>query len=80
MSITKKSKIYSTASMKSYISPSFYISKKTSIYLGIGGNWIRSAKISDRSFKGFIENFKEDDGSCNFSTSLRFTAGFRCGF
>ena len=80
MNIDGKSKIYSTASMKSYISPSFYISKKTSIYLGIGGNWIRSAKISDRSFKGFIENFKEDDGSCNFGTSLRFTAGFRGGF
>lgn len=40
--------------MKSYASPSFHISKQASIYLGIGGNWLRSTKISDRSLKGFL--------------------------
>lgn len=39
--------------MKSYASPSFHISKQASVYLGIGGNWLRSTKISDRSLKGF---------------------------
>ena len=63
MSIDGKSKIYSTVSMKSYISPSFYISKKTSIYLGIGGNWIRSAKISDRSFKALSKTLKKTMGA-----------------
>lgn len=80
MSIDGKSKIYSSMMMKSYIRPSFYINKKTSVYLGIGGNWLRTTKISDRNLKGFINSFKSDNDSPKFGTTLRFMVGFRYGF
>lgn len=78
--IEGKSKIYSTVMLKSYLSPSFYINDKTSFYLGIGGNWIRGISISDRSLKGFINSFKDDNDDPTFGVSLRLTTGFRYSF
>lgn len=78
--IEGKSKIYSTVMLKSYISPSFQINKKANFYLGIGGNWVRGISISDRSLKGFINSFKEDNGSREFGVALRVTTGFRYSF
>lgn len=80
MDINGKSKIYSTMMMKSYASPSFHISKQASIYLGIGGNWLRSTKISDRSLKGFFDSFKDDENKYQFGVSLRLMAGVRFKF
>ena len=80
MDINGKSKIYSTMMMKSYASPSFHISKQASVYLGIGGNWLRSTKISDRSLKGFFDSFKDDENKYQFGVSLRLMAGIRFRF
>lgn len=81
MNTDGKTKIYSTVMIRSYISPSFYFSRRTSVYLGIGGNWMRSVSISDRSFKGFFNNFSNNDNQPNlFSTALRLTVGFRYNF
>lgn len=81
MKVEGKSKIYSTMTMKSYISPSFHLSKRTSVYMGIGGNWMRSISLSDRSIKGFFSNFSSKDNEPNlFNISLRLTAGLRYGF
>ena len=73
-----KSKIYSSTMMRSTLSPTFSISQKASVYLGIGGNWLRSIKISDRSFGGFLDSFRED--GYDFDASLRVTAGFKWSF
>ncbi len=78
--IEGKSKIYSTVMLKSYISPSFRINEKTNFFLGIGGNWVRGISISDRSLKGFIDSFKEDDDNPEFGVALRLTAGFQYSF
>jgi len=78
--IDGKSKIYSTVMLKSYISPSFQLSKQTNFYVGIGGNWLRGISISDRSLKGFINSFKEKDDNKEFTVALRFMTGFRYRF
>ncbi|ADV43412.1 hypothetical protein Bache_1407 [Bacteroides helcogenes P 36-108] len=75
-----KSKIYSTVMIKSSISPSYQITPKASIYAGIGGNWARGVSISDRSIKGFANNFKENNGNREFGVSLRVTTGIRYRF
>lgn len=78
--IEGKSKIYSTVMLKSHISPSFYFNKKTSIYFAVGGNWVRGISISDRSLKGFVQSFKEDNDSPAFNVALRLGTGFRYRF
>lgn len=80
MEVDGKSKIYSTVMMRSYVSPSYRLGKKTSVYLGIGGNWIRGISTSDRSLKGFLDNFKDNKEDPYFGVTPRFTAGVRYGF
>lgn len=80
MNIEEKSKIHSMVMLKSYISPSYYINKRTSVYLGIGGNWVRGISITDRSLKGFFNSFKDNNGDREFGVSLRFMSGIRYGF
>lgn len=75
-----KSKIYSTTMIKSSVSPSYQITPKANIYAGIGGNWARGVSISDRSIKGFANNFKENNGNREFGVSLRVTTGIRYRF
>lgn len=77
MKVGGKSKIYSTVMLRSYISPSFRLNSKTTVYLGVGGNWIRGISMSDRSLKGFFDNFKNDEDEPCFRPTLRLTAGFR---
>lgn len=82
MQVDGKSKIYSTVLLKSYISPSYRLGRKTELYGGVGGNWIRGISLSDRSLKGFLDSFKGDgdeDKPC-FRTALRLTGGFRHSF
>ena len=64
MEVDGKSKIYSTV-------------MKTAVYLGVGGNWIRGISMSDRSLKGFLNNFKNDEDEPCFRPTLRLTVGFR---
>lgn len=78
MRIDGKSRIYSSTMMRSTLSPSFSISPKADIYLGAGGNWLRSIKIPDRNFRGFLDSFREDGH--DFGVSLRVTAGFKWSF
>ena len=66
MEVDGKSKIYSTVMLRSDISPSCQLSRKTAVYLGVGGNWIRGISMSDRSLKGFLNNFKNDEDEPGF--------------
>ena len=78
--IEGKSKIYSIVMLKSSLTPSFHINKKTNFYVGIGGNWVRGTSISDRSLKGFTDSFKENNDNRAFNAVLNVTTGFRYNF
>ncbi|MDR2956007.1 MAG: DUF6268 family outer membrane beta-barrel protein [Prevotella sp.] len=74
-----KSMIYASTNIKSFLSPEFKIGKSSTLYLGGGGTWVRSVTFAKRSFKGFLDNFK-DDKSMDFNPTGYFVAGFRYGF
>ena len=78
MRVDRKSKIYSSMMIRSTLSQSFSITPKANIYWGIGGNWLRSIKISDRDFRGFLDSFREDEH--DFGVSFRVTTGFNWNF
>lgn len=79
MNIDGKSMIYSSAIMKSYITPEFKAGKST-LYLGIGGAWLRSSDLSRRTLKGFWEGFSKNDNDVRFNATGYLTLGFRYGF
>lgn len=74
-----KDKIYGTSYMKSFLSPELKLGKKSTLYLGVGATWLRSVTFTDRSFKGFLNNFK-DESQMNFKVTGYGTIGFRYGF
>lgn len=78
MRIDGKSRIYSSTMMRSTLSQSFSVSPKVNVYCGIGANWLRSIRTSERSFGGFLESFREEGH--DFDTSFRVTAGFDWSF
>lgn len=69
--IDGESKIYSTMMMRSTLSPTFYLSRKTKIRLGIGGTWLRSVRMSDRSLKDFFKSFGDDEGKYHYKPAMR---------
>lgn len=79
MNIDDKSMIYASAIIKSHLTPELRIGKSSTFYLGGGGAWARSVKLSKRSFKGFLNTFKEDN-DLNFRPTGYLTVGFRYGF
>lgn len=82
MDIDNRSMIYSSVTMRSYLTPEYKIGKSLTLYLGIGGAWMRSVKISERSLKYFWETFKkeEDDNRFRFKPAGYVTVGVRYGF
>jgi len=78
MDIDGKSMIYSSTNMKSYLTPEYRKGKST-FYLGMGGVWMRSSKLSRRTLKGFWNSFKKDDDDMNFNPACYFIVGFKYG-
>lgn len=69
-------KIYSTTMMRSSLSPTFLLSKKVKLRLGIGGTWQRTAKVSDRSLKELFNSFSGDNkDKYHFRPTMRLSAG-----
>jgi len=79
MDVEGKSMIYASTSMKSYLSPELKIGKLSTLYIDAGGTWTRSVNFTKRSFKGFIDNFK-NNRKLNFGTTGYLAVGFRYGF
>lgn len=79
MNIDEKSMIYSSSILKSYLTSEYKIGKST-LYMGIGGTWLRSSKLSRRTLKGFWEGFTKDDNDFRFNPTGYLTLGFRYGF
>lgn len=73
------SKIYSSMMMRSVLSPTFSLTKKAKLRLGLGGTWLRSARTTDRSLKGFFNNFGDDKEKLRFRPSLRLNVGLSYG-
>lgn len=65
--------------MRAYIRPEYKIGKKSYIYTEIGTDLYHTVKMSDRSYKGFINAFKGDD-SWEFGQAFHIMAGFKYGF
>jgi hypothetical protein len=80
MNIDNKSMIYSSTIMKSYLTPEYKVGQSSTLYLGIGGAWLRSSKLSRRTLKGFWNTFTNDDNSPDFKSTGYLTIGFRYGF
>ena len=72
-------KIYGVTRMRAYIRPEYKIGKKSYIYTEIGTDLYHTVKMSDRSYKGFINAFKGDD-SWEFGQAFHIMAGFKYGF
>lgn len=75
-----RSMIYSSTMMRSYLTPEWQITPKSTLFLGAGGGWMRSVQLSERTLKGFWNNFKNDDGEFQFKSTGYLTVGFRYGF
>ncbi len=72
-------KIYGATRMRAYLSPELKVGKSSYVYLGIGAELYHSVKVSDRSFKGFVNAFKGDD-SWEFGRGFHLMGGFKYGF
>lgn len=70
-------RIFSSVSMRSTLSATYHFSPRTALYVGVGGNWLRSEKTAKRSLNGFFKNFGDDENKRRYSPSLFFSAGFR---
>lgn len=76
-----KSMIYSSTMMRSYLSPEFKIGKSSTIFMGAGGVWTRSSRLSERTLKSFWNSFKNDsENKYKFKPTGYLTLGFRYGF
>lgn len=79
INIGDKSKLYSSMLLSSFISPSFYLSKKSSIYLDVGVNIARTIRTTDRKIKYMFAEIKEEDKR-SFKPACKVGIGVRYGF
>lgn len=70
--IDGKSKVYSMMFMKSALTPVFRLSNHLQLRAGVGGVWLRTIRMTDRSLKGFFNSFGSDADKYHFRPSLRF--------
>lgn len=77
-----KSMIYSSMMMRSYLTPEFKLGKSSTLFLGGGGVWTRSSRLSERTLKSFWNTFKnnENENRYKFKPTGYLTVGFRYGF
>jgi len=75
-----KSMIYSSVMMRSYLAPEFKLGRSSTLFLGAGGVWTRSSRLSERTLKSFWNSFKGDDEKYRFKPAFYLNVGFRYGF
>lgn len=78
-SLSGETKIYSSTMLRSSLSPTFNLSHKTKLRLGVGVTWLRTSRMSDRCLKDFFKSFSEDEGKYRFRPALRGVVGISCG-
>lgn len=77
--IDGKDKIYSSMMMRSALTSTYRLTEKTKFRFAIGGTWLRTATLSDRSLKGFFSSFGDDEGKYRFRPSIRLSLGISYG-
>lgn len=77
-----KDKIYSSAMISSGLNASYRVFDKISFHAGIGGVWMRSSLITDRTLKSFFKTFTEERNTDEYlyAPTFRVAIGFRYGF
>lgn len=82
MCMDGKDKLYSSAMISSGLIASYQVLGKGYFYAGIGGVWMRSSFITDRTLKSFFKTLTEEKNMAEyiFAPSLRVSVGFRYGF
>ena len=74
-----KSKLYSTMTVNSYLSPSVYFTSKFNFFIDAGVTMARGCKITNREIKYMFEKQKDEDIR-SFRPALRLGVGLRYGF
>lgn len=74
-----KSKIYSVMRMRSYLRPELKVGKCSFVYLNAGVDLFHSVNVTNRSIKGFVDNFTKDD-KWSFNQQFNLSVGFKYGF
>lgn len=73
-------KLYGTTQMKAFLRSEWTWSKRNSAYLDIGSTLLSNVRISDRGFKGFLDNFGNDDNKYRFGLTPLIVGGIKFGF
>ena len=74
-----KKMVYSSMMMRSYLSPEYKLDKKSTLFAGIGGTWMRNSKLSERKLKSLWKSFSDDD-KYTYKPTAYFTIGYKYGF
>lgn len=80
MRVDGRQKLYSSVMISSGLNVSYRLFGKASVYAGVGGVWLRTTDITDRSLKSFFKSFGDDNDELSFAPSLRLSVGLRYGF
>lgn len=80
MRVDGRQKLYSSVMISSGLNVSYRLFGKASVYAGVGGMWLRTTDITDRSLKSFFKSFGDDNDELSFAPSLRLSVGLRYGF
>ena len=74
-----KNKLYSVMRMRAYIHPELKVGKRSSVYLNAGMDLFHSVNVTNKSIKGFADNFTKED-RWKFNQEFNIVAGFKYGF
>ena len=80
MDVDGKSMMYASAMIRSYLCPEYKIGEKSCLFLGVGGNWLRSAALTKRTLKGFANSMFKDKEETIFYPTVYLSAGLKWGF
>lgn len=74
-----KNKLYSVMQMKAYLRPEYKLGKHSSVYLNAGMDLFHSVNITDRSIKGFADNFNKEE-RWKFKQAFNILVGYNYSF
>lgn len=74
-----KNKLYSVMRMRAYLRPELQVAKKSSVYMNVGLDLYNSVNVTNKSIKGFADNFTKDD-RWKFDHGFNIMVGFKYGF
>lgn len=77
--IDGRQKIYSTMMMRSALMPTLRLGKKTTLRLGVGCTWLRTARLTNRSLGSFLHSLGDDEGKYRFRPAVRMNIGVSYG-